>query len=371
MKFSDITGHSNLIKALKTLTDENRLPHAIMLAGQSGIGKMKLARALAQYIHCSHKSGDSCGKCPSCLQHQNFNHPDLHFIFPVIKKEGSISQELMDKWRLMLQKFPLMEPEQWNNIIDAKNSQPIIYVNESDSLIQKVALSSYREDIKIFIIWLPEKLQTAAANKLLKVIEEPPEDTLFILVSNEPSNVLPTILSRTQRYNLGSISEKEIYEFLVKEKKFDSQTATEVARLSEGSLSHALEIAGESGELKEFTDLFISMMRICYSLQGKKIKETADTMAAFGRAKIIRYLSYCNRMVRENFVYNLMLPQIRQQSQTEEAFSQKFSPFVNEKNVEDLSEQFSKASFDIERNANSKIVCFDLLLQISRLLHLK
>ena len=388
MKFSEIRGHKETVDALRRLADTRRIPHAILLAGSPGIGKMRLARALGQYIHCKNpQNGDPCGVCASCLQHRSFNNPDLHFSYPIVKKEGAtISKDLLPAWREMLEKYPYMPIEMWQKLINAGNTIPAIYVSESEDLLDRAALSAYQENYKIFIMWLPEKLRPEAANKLLKVIEEPFEDTVFILVSNEPAKLLPTILSRTQRFNLSPLSTPALAEVIEEDLHFGAEKAYEIARISEGSISKALDMALHSEESDEFTSCFMEMMRACYAVQGKKIKDLADYIASFGREKIIRFLTYCSRMIRENFIYNVTVSPslaseangypinsphaLNQMTGIEENFSKKFSPFVNEKNVEGLSEEISRAATDIERNANAKIVLFDLFFLISRLLHL-
>lgn len=368
MKFSDITGHTEIIGSLRDLADSDKIPHALLFSGISGIGKFRLARAFSQYIHCkNHKNGDSCGVCPSCLQHQKHNNPDLHFIYPVLKKDGvKISKDLIDLWKEMLDDNSYMPPEKWNELLKAGNSQPMIYVEESDDIITRASLSSYQEEYKIFIIWLPERLRTEAANKLLKIIEEPFEDTIFILVSNDDSRILPTILSRTQRYNFKPLSEKELEEMLIK-RGISKDAASEAARISEGSLEKAEEIAGYPEELNEFRNLFIEIMRAAYILKAKALKDLSEKAAAFGREKLIRFLTYCARMVRENYIYNLSVPSLVLMTAEEENFSTKFAPFIHDGNVERLQKEISRASRDIERNGNSKIVMFDLFLLFSRL----
>lgn len=368
MKFSDITGHKEIINSLKSFVDSGKIPHAMLFSGATGIGKFRTARAFAQYLHCkNHKDHDSCGTCPSCLQHQNHNNPDLHFIYPVVKKDGVlISKDLIEPWREMLDTNSYMPVEKWNDLIKAGNSQPAIYVNESEEILNRASLSAFQEDFKIFIVWLPEKLRPEAANKLLKIIEEPFEDTVFILVSNNDSNILPTIQSRTQRFNFKPLSEKEIQSLLI-EKGVDRRMAEDSARLAGGSLQKADEIACHPEELIEFNNLFKEMMRAAYGLRAKTMKELSETAAGFGREKLIRFLTYCGRLIRENYIYNLNIPDLVLMTADEAEFSSRFAPFIHDGNVEALSEEVARAAHDIERNGNSKIVLYDMMLLVSRL----
>ena len=370
MKFKEITGHKDIIASLRNLADSGKMPHAFLFAGISGIGKHRTARAFAQYIHCKNRhDGDSCGSCPSCLQHQKHNNPDLHFIYPIVKREKEgirVSKDVIDIWREMLDDFSFLPPEKWNELLKAGNSQPVIYVNESEDILAKASLSAYQEKYKIFIIWLPEKLRPEAANKLLKVIEEPFEDTIFILVSNNDSKILPTIQSRTQRFNFKPLSPTEIKEFLVG-KDVEEQLAEDAAHIAEGSLQKADEIACHPEEMLEFSNLFKDVMRAAYALKAKTLKELSENIAALGREKIMRFLNYSLRMIRENYIYNFQIPELVMMTPEEVAFSDRFSPFIHDGNVEQLEKEISRASQDIERNANSKIVLFDLFLLLSRL----
>lgn len=368
MRFKDITGHRDIIQSLVKMADSGKLPHAFLFSGIPGVGKMRVARAFSQYIHCKNRAnGDSCGVCPSCLQHQKYNNPDLHFIYPILKKEGAlISKDMIEPWREMLETYSYMPPEKWNELIKAGNSQPVIYVDDSEDIVSRASLSSFQENYKIFIIWLPEKLRLEAANKLLKVIEEPFEDTIFILVSNNESKILPTILSRTQRFNFKPLSSYELAEML-KDKGVSPAMAADAARIAQGSLQKAEEIACHPEELQEFSDLFKEMMRAAYALKAKTLKEISETTAAFGREKLIRFLEYCSRMVRENYIYNLGIPDLVMMTEDESNFSARFAPFIHEGNVEQLDEEIARAQRDIERNGNSKIVMYDLFLLFSRL----
>ncbi|MDE5874101.1 MAG: DNA polymerase III subunit delta, partial [Muribaculaceae bacterium] len=331
MKFSEIAGHTDTIAALRSMVDAGKIPHAILLSGISGIGKMRLARALAQYIHCSnHIDGDSCGRCPSCLQHKNFNNPDLHFSYPILKRDlkNPLSGDFIDQWKEMLTDWSYMPPEKWNDILQAGNSQPAIFVSESEDIILRSSLSSFQEKYKIFIIWLPEKLRPEAANKLLKVIEEPFDDTLFILVSNDDSKLLPTIFSRTQRFNLRPLAEEEISRHLAQRRVPDNEVLQAASRIAEGSMGKAVEIACHPEELIQFSDLFKQTMRMAYALNAKSMKSLSEEMAAMGREKLLRVLAYCTRMVRENFIFNLRIPALSLMTPEEETFSQRFSPFI-------------------------------------------
>ena len=368
MRFKDITGHHEILESLKKQVNSGRLPHALLFSGLSGIGKHRTARALAQYIHCKNRQeGESCGKCPSCLQHQKHNNPDLHFIYPIVKKEGAlISKDLIEPWHEMLDEYSFMPPEKWNDLIKAGNSQPAIFVDDSEDILSRASLSAFQEDFKIFIIWLPEKLRPEAANKLLKIIEEPFEDTIFILVSNDDSKILPTIQSRTQRYNFKPLSEKDLQNLLI-EKGVDKEMAEDAARIAGGSLQKADEIACHPEELMEFSNLFKEIMRAAYALKAKQLKDFSEISASFGREKLIRFLSYCGRMIRENYIFNYSLPSLNLMTKDEGDFSTRFAPFIHDGNVEQLSQEIARATRDIERNGNAKIVMFDLMLLLSRL----
>lgn len=368
MKFSDIAGHSEIKDALRSIADRGKIPHAMLLSGISGIGKFRLARAFAQYIHCSqHINGDSCGVCPSCLQHQRHNNPDLHFVFPIINKDKrKISSDYIEEWKEMLDNWSYMPPEKWNDIISAGNSQPAILVAESEDIISKASLSAFQENFKIFLIWLPEKMRPEAANKLLKIIEEPFEDTLFIMVSNDDSRLLPTIFSRTQRFNLRPLSGNEIARHLTQRKGIDNNSADSVSRIAEGSVAKAEELICHPDEIIQFSELFKEIMRMAYALKAAALKTLSENCAAMGREKLLRFLAYCARMVRENFIFNLSIPPISLLTPDEEEFSHRFAPFIHEGNVEGLSDEISRAAADIARNANGKIVMFDLFLYISQ-----
>ncbi len=369
MRFQDIQGHEEIKQRLREMADSDRIPHALLFNGQPGVGKMQMARAFAQYVQCTDRhDGDSCGRCPACLQNATHSNPDLYYTFPVLKKRSSaaLSSDYRVEWEKMLDTDPYMRREHWLELIDAGNGQPAIYVAEASEISRTANLSSYSSNYKIYIIWLPEAMQPETANKLLKLIEEPWENTLFLLVSNDPGAILPTIYSRTQRINFHPLSAEDIAARLMKDSGMDQAGALRIGRRAEGSMLRAQDIAMASGEDREFGEWFRLMMRSAYGRKLGALLELSEQLAALGRERIMRFLQYCSRMVRENYLYNFRLPQLVAFSPEEEEFSRRFSPFINERNVEAMSSETDRAYRDISRNANSKIVLYDYMLQITR-----
>lgn len=375
MKFSDVIGHEEQKTILRDMVDSDRMPHALLISGRSGLGKMQLARALATYIHCTNRrNGDSCGLCPDCRRHASFNHPDLHFSFPIVKsakEKIEKSDDMFSQFKEMLARYPYMQWEKWLEIIKAGNSQPLIHVEESNEIISRAALSSYTSPHKIFIIWLPEKLKEEAANKLLKVIEEPFADTRFILVSNDEKGLLPTIYSRTRRLPLHRILDNEIERYIQKISSLPEEKCADLARLAEGSPGKAMALALHNDENVEFRLIFQEMMRMAYKRNFSILKQIADRSHAMGREKLMRLLIYMADMVRENFIYNLHEPRLNLLSAEEEEFSRRFSPFINHANVERMILEIDRTRREVSRNANGKIAMFDLFLIICALLRLK
>ncbi len=368
MRFADIAGHNNVKEHLRTLVDSDRVPHALLLSGPEGTGKLALARALAQYMHCvSPVNGDSCGRCPSCVQHASLNNADMHFVYPIVKskqKHQLVSTDMADAWRNFLSCGNYASWQRWLDIIDAGNSRPGIYVEESAEILRKLNISNFSARYKVMVVWLPEKLQGEAANKLLKIIEEPFDDTKFIFVSNDPASILPTILSRLQRVAVTRLSDDEIAAILVDTRGVDPQAAVQLAYISDGNACTALDAVETAGEFDEFMELFQDIMRKAYMRDVKALRDNGDTVAAMGREKSLRFLAYCARMVRENFIYNLGRQDLVRLTGAEARFSSRFAPFINAANADDMMRLFDEAAADISRNANAKIVMFDTLLHL-------
>ncbi|MCC8114233.1 MAG: AAA family ATPase [Bacteroidales bacterium] len=372
MRFADIPGHEEVKERLRSLADTDRIPHALLLEGPAGTGKFALARAFAQYVHCQNRTnGDSCGRCPACQQHQTFNHIDTIFCFPIIKnqkKKLSLCDDYLPEFRDQMQQSPFMDYDQWLLKLDNINAQPVIYVDEAAELTRKLSFTSHSSRYKIVLMWLPEKMREEAANKLLKILEEPHSDTIFVLASDNSRQILGTIYSRTQRIIVKRYPDQLVAQYLTSQFPMDEAEAMQTARLAEGSLTEALRLISLSKERTKYLDLFKELMRKAYTRNVGDLKKWAADTAELGREREMGFLEYCSRMLRENFILNLRQPTLLGMDQEEYQFSQKFSPFINERNVLRLFDQFNKARNDIAANANAKLVNFDLALKTILLL---
>ena len=370
MNSSDIIGNEAAKAYIRHIVDTDTIPHALLIHGAPGTGKLSLARAMAQYIHCTNRqNGEPCGVCPSCKQHLTFNHADLFFSFPYVKTQGCrLSDDYITEWKTFLLNNPVEGFQRWLDELDAGNSQPMIYVDESDNILRKMSYVSYSSKYKILIMWLPEKMKDDCANKLLKLLEEPFSDSLFILVSDNAKEILPTIFSRTQRLEMKKLSTPEVAAYLQARYSLSEQDALAVAAPADGNILAAEESISLDSENKEFFQYFTTLMRQAYSRDLKALKKWSDEVHAFKREKTRRFLQYCARMIRENFIYNLHTPGLNYLNQSEEQFSTRFAPFINAANVERMIAEIERADADIQGNANGKIVLFDFAIKITILI---
>lgn len=377
MKFSEVIGQQATKEQLIQLVDEDRLPHALLFCGPYGSGKMALALAFASYLLCQNHKGndDACGACRQCLLVDKWEHPDLHFSFPTIKQPSMssdhkpVSDDFAKEWRHLLQsRGPYFTMDQWMSEIKAENQQAIITAGESDSLTRKLSLKSSQGGYKVSVIWLPERMNQECANKMLKLIEEPPSQTVFLMVSEEPDKLLETIKSRTQRVDVKRIDETSISEALIQRRGIEVDSAERIARIANGSWQKAIDILDAGNENEAFLDMFISLMRLAYSRNVKELKRWSETMQGYGREKQKRYLSYMLHLIRENFMYNFGDPKLNYMTQREEDFARNFARFINEANILPITDLLNRAIRDIGQNANAKIVFFDLALQMIVLL---
>lgn len=371
MKFSEVIGQGEAKERLLRMVREDRVPHAMMLCGLRGCGKMALALAFASYLLCRGRGdGDSCGGCPQCGMLANWAHPDLHFSFPVIRPAGTGSEHKMSsddfikEWRHMLSGGPYFTMDQWLGEMNAANQQAQIGVGESDVLIRKLSLKSSQGGYKISIVWLPERMNAECANKMLKIIEEPPSETLFIMVCEEPEKLLETIRSRAQRIDIKRIDAGAIEQALVERRGIDPDAARRISRAANGSWLDALEELDTGNEKRLFLDMFILLMRLAYARNIKDLRKWSEGVASYGREKQKRMLAYFLHLVRENFIYNFRNPALNYMTAEEEAFARNFARFINEANVIEISGLFDRAIRDIGQNANAKIVFFDLATHV-------
>ena len=376
MEFSEVIGQQEVKDRLMKMVEEGRVPHAIMLCGPTGTGKMALAMAFASYLltEGSLKINSDTNVENAKAMVRVWSHPDLHFTFPVIRPPKTSSDHSMEsddfarEWREMISQGPYFTFDQWLRQMDAANQQAIIFEGESDALTRKLSLKSSQGGYKVSVIWLREKMNAACANKLLKLIEEPPQQTVFIMVSEEPALILETIRSRTQRIDVRRIDTADIEQALIDRRGLDNDTAHRVARAAMGSWTKAIDSLTEDSEDREFFELFVTLMRLAYQRDVKGLKAWSDGIYTLGREKQKRMLDYFARMVRENFIYNFHNPDLNYMNAEEENFARKFSKFINEANVIYISEQIEKARKGIGQNANAKVLFYDFALRMIVLL---
>ena len=378
MIFDDVIGQGEVKERLLQMVRENRVPHAMLFCGPAGCGKMALAIAFACHLLSVGEKketsmfGDSEPQESPMLK--KLQHPDLHFTYPTIKlpsmgsEHQPVSDDFATEWNQMVTQDPYFTMDQWMTAMGAANQQAIITGAESDELSHKLSLKSSQGGYKVSIIWLPERMNQTSANKLLKLLEEPPQQTVFIMVSEAPEQLLDTIRSRTQRIDLRRIDNDAIMQALVKRRGLEEEEAHRIARLANGNWQNAVSMLDAANENNQFLDLYKLLMRLAYTRNIKDLKKWSENIAGQGREKQKRMLSYFNRQVRENFMNNFGIEELNYMTLEESEFSKKFSRFINEANVIEISEILTKAERDIGQNANAKVVFFDLALQMIVLL---
>ena len=381
MQFKDIIGQTAVKQRLIQSVAEGRVPHAQLLAGPSGVGKLQLAIAYAQYLNCPNRTEqDSCGVCPTCLQYQHLQHPDLHFVFPIVKdkdKKCDVCDDVVDKFRNLVLSEGYFDLDDWYKALEVETKQGMIYEKESSEILRKLSLKAFGSGYKVMIIWQPEKMNETCANKLLKLLEEPPAQTVFLLVSEHPEQLLVTILSRTQQICVPRLPESEIAQALQERLMVSPDAAADYAHIANGSYLVAKRLTEAKEETTKEFDAFVALMRNAYTVgeikdSQKKFEalqylrkwslDMAD--AKVGRERQKRFLQYAQRQVRENYIYNLQHPEINYQTSAERAFSTRFAPFINNANVEAIMNELAKAERQIEQNGNAKMIFFDLCLQM-------
>ena len=374
MQFKEVIGQSTTKELLIQLALEHRVPHAILLMGPPGNGKLALALAFAQYLNCSNKTEvDSCGVCSSCIKYRKLIHPDLHFSVPVIKT-SSLSKptttDYLPRWREYFLANPFPIYERWNQLIAEDNKQGMIYVDEASEIIQKLNKKSYEADYKVSLIWLPETMNATCANKILKILEEPPANTLFILVTEEEQRLLSTIRSRCQSIRLPKIGEKDLAEALAGHPSIADNNPSVVAKIANGNYILAEELLQDDEVRKYNHRQYAALMRSGYRRNLADLLTWSDELSAIGRVRQISFLRYCSEFTRENFMSNFQQPDLVTMDENEEKFAQKFAPFIQEKNVMHLYSEFEKSLRDIASNGNAKAIFTDMAIKVSKLIRL-
>ena len=376
MLFRDIIGQEETKRHLRESVREGRIPHAQLFTGISGIGKLQLALAYAQYLNCPNRTeSDSCGTCPTCLQYQHLQHPDLHFVFPIVGSDETCDS-FLEQWRQIILDKHYFDLEEWHKALNVETKQSMIYEKESGEILRKLSLKPYGDGYKVMIIWQPEKMNTTTANKLLKMLEEPPAQTVFLLVSEHPEQLLTTIQSRVQTIRIPRLEADTIATALM-QKGIDATKANDIARIANGSYLAALKKSDESEENQQELRDFIALFRDAYTVgvlkdpvkkfeSLKRLKQWSLDMAdsKLGREKQKHFLQYAQQQVRENYIRNIGQPDLNYQMEDERDFSVKFAPFIHDGNVEGIMDQLDLAERQIEQNGNAKIIFFDLCLQM-------
>lgn len=364
MQFKDIIGQQTIKQYLISTVNESRISHAQLFLGPEGSAALPLAIAYAQYINCEQKAeDDSCGTCASCRKYQKLIHPDLHFSYPFFARhKEDTAADYMDEWRSCLLGNPYMDPESWRNQLDNENKQANINIAEAHHIIKKLSLKAFEAEYKVLILWLPEYLE-AQANALLKLIEEPPPKTLFLLVAVNPDKLLTTLISRTQLVKVPRYSHEEIAVYLQEHYHATADQAAQAALISDGNIRSAITLLTE--ENNAYFDLLIQWMRFCVTDSGLSlISFSDDRLAKLGRENQKSLILYAIGIVRQVLLIQEGVPELVRLSGAERTFAEKFSSLYSAEQLEQSITVFEKAFYHVERNANSKILFLDVSLQL-------
>lgn len=382
MLFQDILGLTHIKKHLTLSANAGRIPHAQLFVGPEGCGTLPMAVAYAQYVLCTNANGENTGGNEACnLKFNNLSHPDLHFAFPVAGnhkvKSHPVSKHFLPEWREFLKEQPYGNLFDWYKMLEIDNKQGQIGVDEALDVVKSLALKSYEGGYKVMIIWMAERLNTAAANKLLKLIEEPPNKTLFILIAEDEEQIINTIRSRCQIVHFPPLGEQAIKESLIAKLNVSETEATKIAHQSNGNYNKAVDLVHQDSEDLLFETWFVSWVRSAFKAKGNKtaIRDLiawSEEVAKTGRETQKKFLGFCLNLFRQALLQNYTATDlVFFEPHTKGFFLEKFAPFVHGNNILDISKELQDAIYHIERNGNSKIVLTDLSIKLTRLLHRK
>ncbi len=375
MFFKSVYGHEKNKQRLISSVNEGRVPHAQLLSGDPGIGKMALGMAFARYLYCTGNKaerGDACGECPACKKMNVIGHPDLHFLLPNSASSATLKEgekNTIAKWKEFLTETHY-RPDLlgWYQKLGIENKQPIISARDCEGMIRKLSLKAYEGNYKVVIIWMLEKLFHAAAPKILKILEEPPEKTVFILISEKTDQILPTILSRAQHIRIPSMDENSMVKTIEANFDFDQRKIREAVALSENSYHKAVQLLQSSEQLSFNFDNFTLWMRMSYAYKVKEILDFTSEFAGMGREVQKSFLQYGLNIMRKSILMSTESAHIARNSEEEQTFLGKFAPFVHTNNIAAIDKLLNDAIMHIERNANPSLVLFDVSVKMHYLL---
>lgn len=377
MQFKEVIGQTSVKQRLIASVRENHVPHAQLFLGPAGSGKLPLALAYAQYILCPNRTEtDSCGVCPTCQKMQKLVHPDLHFIVPTATtkkiKSNPESDLFMEEWReYVIQNQGYVDTSSWYTFLDVENKQGYMSVRDAASLLRKLNMKAYEGEYKIAIIWMAEKMRVDTANKLLKLLEEPPEKTVFLLIAEDAEELLATIKSRTALVKIPAIETEAIEKALVERLYCQPGQAHDAAMISEGNWLNACHSVQESEDRKFFFTTFQQWMRLCFRAAYSELIDFSANIKTLGREKQKELLDYGLRIIRNSLLFNNNLAEIVMLPEDEKTFNAKFAPFISPANLAQIAELFEEAIRQIERNGNAQIIFTDVSFKMVGLLKKK
>ena len=368
MLFKEIIGNEDTKKKLITAVRNEHIAHALLFSGIEGSANLALALAFITYLFCENKGEDeACGVCPACHKNQKLIHPDVNFSFPFIsqKNKDAVSDNFLAEFRNFVLQDPYNTASGWSTYFGGENKQLFISVEESRQIIRKLTLKPFEAKNNIMLIWLPEYMNASAANALLKEIEEPPDDSLFILVTNDEKKLMSTILSRTQTIYIKPFSDEELIGMLVEKHFIDKKEARKISHLVDGNINDALRLARDV-ELDSHV-MFRDWMRLCYQENFPELVQFAERYHTLSKVSQQTILQYGLSMLRESLIWEMGEKKLVRVMGEELDFIKNFSVIMNSDAIEKLSGLFSEASYHLERNANDKILFLDLSIQTCRI----
>lgn len=382
MQFSTILGQQHIKHHLQQSADSGRIPHAQLFIGPEGSGTLPMAIAYAQYILCQNSNGENHQGNESCnLKFQQLAHPDLHFIYPTVSTEEVKSKpksiDFIKEWREFVLQNPYGSLMDWYTFLGVQNKQGEIRVDDAQEILKSLSLKSYEGGYKIMIVWMADKLNTAAANKLLKLLEEPPEKTLFLLITENEEAIISTILSRCQKIHFNGIAQIDIQEALIAQQQLNPNVAQSIAHQAQGNYNKALHLLHDDADDLLFEQWFVVWVRAAFKAKGnaaviQDLIDWSEQIAQLGREKQKKFLHFCIEMFRQALLLNYEAQPLVYLSPKVEKFKlENFAPFIHGNNIQDIFQQLSDALYHIERNGNAKIILTDLSIQLTRLIHKK